>query len=79
VAYRLSGSPEEVQDVIEKLDHREKGGYDRVSVDFFHKDGETVIKDVTIYIASQDNPLYSPHLGDSLSVTCLFFYTIFVL
>lgn len=68
MAYCLSGSKNEVDDILKNLDHREKGGYDRVSVDFFYKDGETVVKDVTIYIASQNNPLYSPHQGDSLSV-----------
>jgi len=54
--------------VIKNLDHREKGGYDRVSVNFYYRDGETVIKDVTIYIANHKNPLYSPHEGDSLMV-----------
>ncbi|XP_059474868.1 putative glutathione-specific gamma-glutamylcyclotransferase 2 [Neocloeon triangulifer] len=68
VAYCLGGSPAEVQDVIRKLDHREKGGYDRVFVDFHYRDGQTVIKDVTIYIASHDNPLYSPHEGDDLEL-----------
>ncbi|CAB3372819.1 Hypothetical predicted protein [Cloeon dipterum] len=63
-AYRLQGSPAEVEQVMEKLDHREKGGYERLSVDFYYRDGETVIKDVTIYIASKSNPLFSPHEGD---------------
>jgi cation transport regulator ChaC len=68
VAYRLKGDSEEVQKIINQLDHREQGGYERSRATFHSRDNSDRSWDVTLYLASHENPLYSPHLGDIAQV-----------
>lgn len=56
VAYRIPQHSR--KEVLEKLDHREKGGYERhqVNVYDYHDDQTIVVKNALIYIANEKNP-----------------------
>ena len=56
LAYRVAAA--EVEAVVERLDHRERGGFDRVDLDvrLRHEAGRT-IRAIT-YVAGPDNPNY---------------------
>lgn len=45
--------------MINHLDHREKGGYERLTALFFPKDEQIEPFEITIYQASHDNPNYA--------------------
>ena len=55
--YRVADRDREA--VLKELDHREKGGYDRIEIDAFLLDGRGSVR-ATTWIASPDNPY---HLG----------------
>lgn len=55
MAYRVA--PQQVSDVLAGLDHREQGGYRRVSVDVCLPEGATV-PGALMYLATEDNPNY---------------------
>lgn len=57
-AFRIEGS--ESQRVLAKLDHREKGGYERHEVPIFGdiQHGEPIIEKALIYVATEGNPHY---------------------
>ncbi|KAF4517291.1 hypothetical protein B566_EDAN008625 [Ephemera danica] len=63
VAYKLAGSPEDQETVLAQLDHREKGGYERTTALFYPRDESQGHLEVTLYLASHTNPLFSPHRG----------------
>jgi cation transport regulator ChaC len=52
-AYRVS--PAEREDILEQLDHREKGGYERHQVDVVVPSGEDVYE-ALVYVATPENP-----------------------
>lgn len=53
-AYRIEG---EVRDrVLDELDHREKGGYERHEVDVWGNDDRRLIESALVYVATRDNP-----------------------
>lgn len=54
MAYRVRG--EVFDDVIARLDHREKGGYERHEVELHTLDGEVVR--ALVYLASKENESY---------------------
>ena len=56
MAYRVG--PEAVDSVLARLDHREKGGYRRVTTTVVFPDG-TECPDVVMYLATEDNPSYA--------------------
>lgn len=64
VAYRIEGA--EAQRVLAELDHREKGGYQRVMEPVFASGsvhgpaqcGEVIVREALVYIAGEDNPHY---------------------
>lgn len=45
--------------MINHLDYREKGGYERTPVIFYPKDNEIEPFEIIIYLASCDNPQYA--------------------
>ena len=55
VAYRVA--PADTEAVLAGLDHREKGGYQRVIVDV-HAEGHDPITGALMYLATEDNPNY---------------------
>lgn len=59
IAYKIKDS--DVEDVVKHLDFREKGGYERKSVTFYPKDLTMEPFNMTIYLASYDNPNYAGH------------------
>lgn len=54
VAYRVSAATYEA--VLDKLDYREKGGYERHHVTIYDRGGELVTEEAVIYIGGRDNP-----------------------
>lgn len=75
VAYKIADHQRD--EVIKHLDFREKNGYVRHSVTFFpysmvhteqetHHNGETqkVIKNIVIYVATEDNDSFAGHTND---------------
>lgn len=54
VAYRVDPAHEDA--VLAKLDHREKGGYERRVVEMLRADGDPI--DVLLYVATEDNDNY---------------------
>ena len=54
VAYRLEGSA--AAQVLEALDHREKGGYDRLGLEVRGEGGEWSLAEVLTYVATPQNP-----------------------
>ena len=54
VAYRIP--TQAITDVLEQLDEREKGGYERHIVTVRAVDGAVITDDATIYIGGRDNP-----------------------
>ncbi len=57
VAYRLA--PSAVESILERLDHREQGGYERHVVDFQCADGPRCGRwPALLYVARPDNPEY---------------------
>lgn len=64
VAYRIEGA--EAERVLEELDHREKGGYQRVMEPVFARGSlpgawmgqEAIVREALVYIAGEDNPHY---------------------
>lgn len=52
-AFRLA--PDRIDDVLARLDHREKGGYVRRRVDVISPDDEPV-RGALVYLATPDNP-----------------------
>jgi cation transport protein ChaC len=57
MAYQVA--PEDQRDVFAALDHREKGGYDRVSVDLHFSDGASDrATSGLMYVATDENPNY---------------------
>ncbi|XP_050313342.1 putative glutathione-specific gamma-glutamylcyclotransferase 2 [Anthonomus grandis grandis] len=60
IAYRIPD--DEVDKVIEHLDFREKGGYERCPVMFYPKDQQAHQPfEMIIYLASHENPNYAGH------------------
>lgn len=59
IAYKISDSNKD--DVLNHLDYREKGGYERVNVKFYPQNEETDPFDITIYLANEKNPQYAGH------------------
>lgn len=59
IAYRIEDS--DVDSVVKHLDYREKGGYERKTVRFYPKNKEMQPFDMTIYLASHENPNYAGH------------------
>lgn len=55
MAYRVA--PADVTEVLAGLDHREKGGYRRVTIDV-HVEGGEVLPGALMYLATEDNPNY---------------------
>ena len=55
MAYEVS--PEDAGSVLASLDHREKGGYDRLRVPL-HFDADTPSRPGLVYLANADNPNY---------------------
>lgn len=55
MAYRVAAP--DVAHVLAGLDHREKGGYQRVTVDVHLHEGDT-LPGVLMYLATKDNPHY---------------------
>jgi len=55
MAYRVA--PADVPQVLAGLDHREQGGYRRVTVDV-HADGGETLASALMYLATEDNPNY---------------------
>ena len=56
LAYRVAAVAAE--EVLERLDHRERGGFDRVEVDVtLRRDGHAAVRAIT-YVAGPDNPNY---------------------
>jgi cation transport regulator ChaC len=53
VAYRVPG--EDREEVLERLDFREKGGYERHFTSVRHNDG-VVADEALVYVATRDNP-----------------------
>ena len=56
VAYEIPS--EEEENVRAHLDHREKGGYESITVTFNPQDERVMPFDLDIYIGSQENPFY---------------------
>jgi len=56
MAYRVE--PDAAATVLATLDHREKGGYRRISIDVTTGDG-AMLPDVVMYLATEDNPDYA--------------------
>jgi len=54
-AFRVAGSDRD--SVLERLDHRERGGFDRLEVDV-HDDGPGNPLRALVYVAGPDNPNY---------------------
>ncbi|KAL1491738.1 hypothetical protein ABEB36_012289 [Hypothenemus hampei] len=59
IAYQIDQA--DVEFVVKHLDYREKGGYERKTVTFYPKDDSVPPFDLTIYLASTDNPNYAGH------------------
>lgn len=59
IAYKIKDT--DVESVIKHLDYREKGGYERKFVTFHPKDESMEAFEMTIYLASLDNPNYAGH------------------
>ncbi|KAL3278668.1 hypothetical protein HHI36_016204 [Cryptolaemus montrouzieri] len=57
VAYKIKDS--DIDEVVNHLDYREKGGYERITVTFFPKNDIANSFSITIYLASHDNPQYA--------------------
>ncbi|XP_017785515.1 PREDICTED: putative glutathione-specific gamma-glutamylcyclotransferase 2 isoform X2 [Nicrophorus vespilloides] len=57
VAYKIRDA--DVADVVDHLDYREKGGYQRKSVVFHPKDQTIQPFDITIYVGTSDNFQYA--------------------
>ncbi|XP_030751696.1 putative glutathione-specific gamma-glutamylcyclotransferase 2 [Sitophilus oryzae] len=57
IAYRIKES--DVDAVVKHLDFREKGGYERTRVIFYPKDHSMDPFEMTIYLASYDNPNFA--------------------
>lgn len=53
IAYKIA--EKDIENVVNHLDYREKGGYKRINVLFHPKDGEKIPFDITIYVATEDN------------------------
>ncbi len=53
VAYQLAASHQPA--VLAQLDHREKGGYERLELPLFDRAGETFAR-ALVYVATADNP-----------------------
>lgn len=65
MAYKLSA--ENLKEVMDHLDHREKNGYSRQNVKFYpypYREGQTEPIDITLYLADHDNPSYAGHIDD---------------
>jgi gamma-glutamylcyclotransferase, plant len=60
VAYRLSGSPSTQRRTLEYLEHREKQYDLREKVDVYSHDGQVLVKDALVYIAT-DNTETNPN------------------
>ncbi len=56
MAYEVA--PEDVDGVVEQLDHREKGGYERVDVDLHFDDPAAGSRAALLYLATPGNPNY---------------------
>ena len=56
VAYKIPA--DQVESVKSHLDYREKGGYTSVNVTFHPEDPSILPFDLTIYIATKENPEY---------------------
>ncbi len=50
-------APTQADTILAKLDHREKGGYERHQVDVFCRSGECV-RDALVYVATRENPVW---------------------
>ncbi|ENN80377.1 hypothetical protein YQE_03200, partial [Dendroctonus ponderosae] len=59
IAYKIKDA--DVDSVIKHLDYREKGGYERKFVTFHPKEDSMEPFEMTIYLASFDNPNYAGH------------------
>ncbi|XP_060524432.1 putative glutathione-specific gamma-glutamylcyclotransferase 2 [Cylas formicarius] len=57
IAYKIRET--DIEDVINHLDFREKGGYERKKVVFHPKEHDIPPFEMTIYLASDDNPHYA--------------------
>ncbi|KAK9878982.1 hypothetical protein WA026_003800 [Henosepilachna vigintioctopunctata] len=64
IAYKIKET--DINDVVNHLDYREKGGYQRVSVLFYPKAMEDHPFSIVIYLASLENPQYAGYadIGD---------------
>lgn len=56
MAYRVA--PPDVPQVLAGLDHREQGGYRRVTIDVHLPDEGTTLPGALMYLATEDNPNY---------------------
>lgn len=57
VAYEIK--KEDIDHVVNHLDYREKGGYERVSILFYPMDDKAHPFEIVIYLASHDNPQFA--------------------
>ena len=56
MAYRVA--PADVPEVLAGHDHREQGGYRRVTIDVHVPDGSETLSGALMYLATEDNPSY---------------------
>lgn len=52
--YRVD--PEVREEIVESLDHRERGGYERHEVEVVTPDHEGIVESALMYVASRENP-----------------------
>ncbi|XP_044761442.1 putative glutathione-specific gamma-glutamylcyclotransferase 2 [Coccinella septempunctata] len=57
VAYKIK--EEDIDYVVNHLDYREKGGYERVSVLFYPRNNESFPFSIIIYLANHENPHFA--------------------
>ncbi|XP_018575624.1 putative glutathione-specific gamma-glutamylcyclotransferase 2 [Anoplophora glabripennis] len=59
IAYRIRES--DINKVVDHLDYREKGGYERNNVIFYPRDNHLNPFEITIYVATENNCNYGGH------------------